>query len=48
MQLIVILLMFLLIGIFGVGAVVYLEILDVRYHKEIRDILRKIKDRNKR
>ena len=40
--------LFIAIGIFGVGAVVYLEILDVRYHKEIRDILRKIKDRNKR
>ena len=35
------LMVFVLIGALGVGAVIYLEIQDIRYHKEIRDELRR-------
>lgn len=36
-----VLIVFAVIGAAGVGAVIYLEIQDVRYHKEIRDELRR-------
>ena len=40
----IVLVVYLMLAIVGVGAVVVLSIRDTRYHKEIRDAFRKMKD----
>ena len=40
----IVLIVYLMLAVAGVGAVIVLSIRDTRYHKEIRDAFRKMRD----
>lgn len=40
----IVLIVYLMLAVVGVGAVIVLSIRDTRYHKEIRDAFRKMRD----